>query len=394
MGVCSSSASSSTGAAASSEHLRFPAASVGSSKFGPYVKSRDGNGYRLENDGGAEELGLPVAFPSQKELREWLLKHVTVEGKSGETIVRQPGSLRGAQFIISDCNNCDIILLDHTSTVSVDRCKNCRILIGPCDSSVFLRDCSECTFAIATRQLRTRDCRDINVRLFCGTAPVIEKSRRVRLACWTGGWFELERQLELCALSPFQNRWAEVHDFTPPSGGGGQNWSLLQLDESTNALFRIFDGHLCGAGAEDVVPKTSWPYRGMKSGSDSLLLFDATAAGLSLGAKAARELAQNGDLVDCKHQTMLPDAWKALSASLAGGKNAKKNIASKCVFQGNKPGRAAAQPVPHPQTMVLRVSQSVIADKLSENIQTAIDVGHGAILDGAARWFDNWVLVV
>ena len=111
-------------------HLRFPAASVGSRKFGPYEKDGDG-GTAFRLSGGNLDETMPSQFASQSELRKFLLSHVTVEGQTGATVLRPPGTLRGTQFIVADCEDCDIFLLDYTSTVSVDRCKNCRILIGP-----------------------------------------------------------------------------------------------------------------------------------------------------------------------------------------------------------------------------------------------------------------------
>lgn len=36
-------------------------------------------------------------------------------------------SINGQQFIIEECENCTIYLLDHSATVSIDECKNCRV---------------------------------------------------------------------------------------------------------------------------------------------------------------------------------------------------------------------------------------------------------------------------
>ena len=36
-------------------------------------------------------------------------------------------SIRGQQFIIEECENCTIYLLDHSATVSIDDCTNCRV---------------------------------------------------------------------------------------------------------------------------------------------------------------------------------------------------------------------------------------------------------------------------
>jgi protein XRP2 len=73
----------------------------------------------------------------------------------GQTIIKQPGSIRGQQFIIEDCEDCTIFLLDHSATVSIDECKNCNIFVGPCESSVFVRTSSKLKLIIAAQQLRS-----------------------------------------------------------------------------------------------------------------------------------------------------------------------------------------------------------------------------------------------
>ena len=79
-------------------HLRFPAASVGSRKFGPYEKDGDG-GTAFRLSGGNLDETMPSQFASQSELRKFLLSHVTVEGQTGATVLRPPGTLRGTQLL-------------------------------------------------------------------------------------------------------------------------------------------------------------------------------------------------------------------------------------------------------------------------------------------------------
>ena len=199
-----------------------PSPSKGSNKYGPYIKDPNSKGYILSRS----QLELPSSFEKESKLRTWLLNHITIKDQTGEHIVRKPGTMNGAQCIISDCTDCTIYILDHTSTVSIDRCKNCHIFIGPCDSSTFVRDCHDSNFIIATRQLRTRGCKNNAILLYCGTEPVIEKTKKLRLGCFQGNYFDLNKQLDTCALSPYHNLWHQVHDFTP-GNGTGENYTFL-----------------------------------------------------------------------------------------------------------------------------------------------------------------------
>jgi protein XRP2 len=77
----------------------------------------------------------------------------------------------------------------------------------------------------ACGQFRTRDCSKIDIFLYCATQPIIEASRHLRFACFQFWYPELRNQFRSAGLSPFNNLWWNIHDFTP--GEGSENWSLL-----------------------------------------------------------------------------------------------------------------------------------------------------------------------
>lgn len=45
----------------------------------------------------------------------------------GCLVCRSLSSIRGQQFIIEECDNCNIYLLDYSATVSIDDCTNCNV---------------------------------------------------------------------------------------------------------------------------------------------------------------------------------------------------------------------------------------------------------------------------
>ncbi|KAG3206687.1 hypothetical protein PC128_g651 [Phytophthora cactorum] len=140
-------------------------------------------------------------------------------------LAKLPGSINGQQFLIEDCHNCDIFLLDHCTSVQIDACVNCRIVVGPCESSVFLRNCKRCTVVCAVQQFRTRDCEDVSVYLYSATEPIIETSSGLRFACFPLTYFSLQQQFRQVKFSPWNNKWSEIFDFTPDHGG----WKPLPM---------------------------------------------------------------------------------------------------------------------------------------------------------------------
>ncbi|KAI0227932.1 Protein XRP2 [Lamellibrachia satsuma] len=155
-------------------------------------------------------------------------KDFTIENLKGETAGRLPGTVNGQQFIIQNCQDCNIYVFDHSATISVDDCINCRIFLGPIKTSVFVRDCTDCKLMIACQQFRTRDCKKLDTFLCCTTQPIIEASTGMKFGCFQYHYPELEEQFQRAGLSVYNNNWSNVHDFTPVPGE--KNFSLLPAD--------------------------------------------------------------------------------------------------------------------------------------------------------------------
>lgn len=149
-----------------------------------------------------------------------------------QTVIRLPGAVNGQQFIIQNCENCNVFVFDHTGQVQIDDCKNCRIFIGPVRGSIFIRDSTGCTLATICQQFRTRDCHDINVFLSCISQPIIESSHNIKFACLTLNYEQLSSQYQAGGISPWNNNWGNIHDFTKIPDT--TNFSLL--DENENLL--------------------------------------------------------------------------------------------------------------------------------------------------------------
>lgn len=109
-----------------------------------------------------------------------------------ESVGKMPASIGQEQFLIQDCQDCNVYICDQTSTVTVEDCKGCRLFISPIQSSIFLRNCSDCRIVVACQQFRTRDCSNLDVSIYCQTLPIIEATSDIRFTCFRGSFFGLE----------------------------------------------------------------------------------------------------------------------------------------------------------------------------------------------------------
>ncbi|EFJ52420.1 hypothetical protein VOLCADRAFT_116082 [Volvox carteri f. nagariensis] len=156
--------------------------------------------------------------------------------RTNEILIKLPGSINGNGFVLDTLHDCEVYLLDHTSQVQIDDCINCKIFIGPIDGSVFLRDCRDCTLCVAARQLRTRDCKDLDIALYCATQPSIETSTGIVFSCWRGAYPGLTRHFGCARLDPAKNTWRQVYDFNRTEDLGAPHF---QLDESVRPWWTV-----------------------------------------------------------------------------------------------------------------------------------------------------------
>ncbi|KAI9987130.1 hypothetical protein PInf_023005 [Phytophthora infestans] len=168
-------------------------------------------------------------------------------------LAKLPGSINGQQFLIEECHNCDIFLLDHCTSVQIDACTNCRIVVGPCEGSVFLRNCKRCTVVCAVQQFRARDCEDASVYLYSSTEPIIETSSGLRFACFPLTYFSLQEQFRQAKFSPWNNKWSEIFDFTPDHGG----WKPLPMRRHESPLAEMMQDKE-NNGARSLWKMPSW----------------------------------------------------------------------------------------------------------------------------------------
>lgn len=218
-------------------------------------------------------------------------------GLKDQSIGRLPDKVAGQQFVIQECENCNIYILDHSATITIDDCTNCRIFLGPVKGSVFFRDCKDCKCIVACQQFRTRDCRKMDIFLCCTTQPIIESSTGMKFGCFQYYYPELASQFKDAGLSIFNNTWSNIHDFTPVAGE--TNWSLLPSDCAIQDCVSLPDSDELNAvrismdANRSIVPVT-WGQRPKKSDESCLVVFFAGDYTIANARKMIDEVMREG----------------------------------------------------------------------------------------------------
>eukprot|EP00767_Chilomastix_cuspidata_P001337 gnl/Chilomastix_cuspidata/1448.p1 GENE.gnl/Chilomastix_cuspidata/1448~~gnl/Chilomastix_cuspidata/1448.p1 ORF type:complete len:416 (+),score=78.58 gnl/Chilomastix_cuspidata/1448:145-1248(+) len=159
--------------------------------------------------------------------------------KTNQIFLRSVDSICANQVRIDTCKGCSFYIIDVIDSVIIDELTDCTVVLAVVKGSVFIRDCHNCNFVIASQQLRTRDCTDLNISLYSFTNPIIELSQRLRffpfrLAMeYSGTDASMEAQAREIFAHLVQrtfgfgsNHFANVFDFSANEGADTMNFSV------------------------------------------------------------------------------------------------------------------------------------------------------------------------
>uniref|UniRef100_A0A7I5EAN0 Protein XRP2 n=1 Tax=Haemonchus contortus TaxID=6289 RepID=A0A7I5EAN0_HAECO len=176
----------------------------------------------------------------------------------GATEIRR--GIAGQPMAIETCKNSKLLVLDHTSTITVDDCSDCLIVLAPCAGSVFLRDCQSCTVLVACQQLRTRDCRSLHIALHCATQPIIEETSDAIFHPLVLHYDAFVDDLIAARLSPFSRHSTSVHDFTPEKGSLHYKISREALELSSDYASVLASQRLLADVNDSDIPYCQEPF--------------------------------------------------------------------------------------------------------------------------------------
>lgn len=161
-----------------------------------------------------------TAAPEVPKVEEFKKPHPLSEDSTyiisrwnNRTFVRQ-NQVKGQQMNIDYLDNCKLYILDNLDSTNVDDCNDCEMVFAAAEGSIFLRNCKNCVVYAACKQLRTRDCVNVDLRLFSATDPVVEASSGVTFRPFNLRVPNLIANMKAAKLNAAVNRYVHVYDFT------------------------------------------------------------------------------------------------------------------------------------------------------------------------------------
>ncbi|KAK7198560.1 Tubulin binding cofactor C [Novymonas esmeraldas] len=155
-------------------------------------------------DDAASDHNQPGGEDTTYFISRWKRRHFT-----------RHGQVSGQQVQIEYLTDCHTVVLDELDSMTVDDCEGGELVVAACEGSVFLRNCKNMTIHVACKQLRTRDCANINLHIFTSTDPVVEMSHHISFYPFHLRLPGLRGRFAEARLDPKSNRFVHVYDFTP-----------------------------------------------------------------------------------------------------------------------------------------------------------------------------------
>jgi protein XRP2 len=172
---------------------------------------------------------------------------------------------------LAELRNCKIYCYDSVDNVTVDECEDCELIVAACQGSVFIRDSKNMKVTVACKQLRTRDCHEMDVRLYAMTDPVVESSSHIQIRPFNLRLPNLSAKFAKSKLDAAINRFVHIYDFTPDKAGLAQpHFEIVHPNHGLQ--FEDFGGEIAPVDApaalEDVFYNRRAPTESSESGAN------------------------------------------------------------------------------------------------------------------------------
>jgi len=155
--------------------------------------------------------------------------------KTNTQIERSDGQINGHQFNALQLTRCQVSILDHCSSIMIEKCQDCDFVLSAVSETIFARECINCRFIMVCCQFKCRECSNCDFFLHNKRESVVELSRSIRFGCAEIAYKKLYSHMEQAKIPICNNRWTSVHDLTPGEG----NYTLASGEHLVIPHFRV-----------------------------------------------------------------------------------------------------------------------------------------------------------
>jgi len=155
------------------------------------------------------------------------MTYLSLEDKTGVTWVKYPGYVGVNPVNLANLKNCKIYICDVSEQVLITNADDCEIVVGACSTTVSIRNCKNCKFYVATDMIYVVNCDNIKLKLFSKGGLSMEGTTNLTLGYFNAPIPQGFELWTLAKLYPFttkiQHRFMAVDDRDKETG---PNWQM------------------------------------------------------------------------------------------------------------------------------------------------------------------------
>lgn len=162
-----------------------------------------------------QEVNKEETEPTEVSENEIDLSHykLSFQNMKNKRIIRGIGETDGSNLMISNLEDCEIIILDLLSSVLIQKIKNCTICIGAVESSVLIYSCTNSHILANTKQLRIHGTSESSFYITTVSSPIIENCNTLTFSKYNLNYNGLEELLEKINIPKNSEKWKNILDF-------------------------------------------------------------------------------------------------------------------------------------------------------------------------------------
>jgi protein XRP2 len=179
--------------------------------------------------------------------------------------------VEGQQVQLWELKDCKVFVFDALDSMTVDDCVGGELVLAACEGSLFIRNCKNMKVFAACKQLRLRDCENLDIHLFATTDPVVEMSHHIVFKPFNLRCPKLNVSFKAARLDAAVNRFVNVYDFTVDDPKLPQPHFTVQYPDHGLQMIDVGEQHgkpECPAEIEELLHGRLQPASSSESGQN------------------------------------------------------------------------------------------------------------------------------
>ena len=180
-----------------------------------------------QDDSNEQNLShIPIPIISARHKKKLHKSDLLITENKNKTIKKSIGQINGKEVIINNNNDCIILIMDYSYSITIKNCENCNIFLAPCETSIMISDCININIISISAYLTLKNIEQSNFYVFVSNNPVFERCSKIKLGYFFIQYTEIQEMFQKSKINIWQNKWSSYKKI-------GKNFDIIFSDDIT-----------------------------------------------------------------------------------------------------------------------------------------------------------------